>query len=327
MKAILCKELGNLSALTVEDIPSQPPRGGEVQVAVRACGVNFADTLMLKGQYQYKPPLPFTPGLEVAGEVITVGAGVEHVKPGDRVIGICNYGGFAEEANIPAPLVIPMPPNMDFVSAAAFPINYGTSHVALTHRANLQAGETLLVGGASGGVGLTAVELGKLLGATVIAAASTPEKLAVAQQYGADYLINYTTESVRERVKALTDGRGADVIYDPVGGDFFGDAMRAINWGGRMLVVGFASGRIPEVAVNHLLIKNCAVMGILWGAYALNDPKTMLSSLQTLIGWYAEGKLKPYVSHTFLLEQAADAFNMMLNRQSTGKIVLTVSLG
>lgn len=323
MKAVLCKEFGNPTDLVIEEVESKPPLEGEVKIAVHACGVNFADIVMIKGEYQVKPPLPFTPGLEIAGEIMQVGAAVKHLKEGDRVIGICNDGGFAEEVNISAKLVLPMPPTMDFVTGAAFPIAYGTSHVALTHRANLQAGETLLVGGASGGVGLTAVELGKVLGAVVIAAASSDEKLNLARKRGADFTINYTTEDVRQRVKEITDDKGADVIYDPVGGEFFNQAMRSIKWEGRMLVIGFASGNIPEIGVNRLLVKNCAVIGVYWGAYALNDPKIMRESFNILFDLYTRGKLKPQVTQTYPLENAVDALQAIVNRQSTGKLVLT----
>lgn len=322
MKAIVCRAFGDSSTLQVEDLPSQAPKAGEVQLAVRACGINFADTLMIQGKYQVVPPFPFSPGLEVAGEVKAVGPEVKGIKEGDRVLAVVNYGGYAEEVNVPAPLALPIPANMDFPTAAAFPINYGTSHVALTDRAHLKAGETLLVGGAAGGVGLTAVELGKLMGATVIAAASSGDKLALAQQYGADHLIDYSQENIRERMKAITSGAGADVVYDPVGGDFFDAALRCINWGARLLVIGFASGRIPEVAINRLLVKNAALVGLYWGAYTMHHPDILLASMQTLLGWFAEGKLKPHISRQFPLEQAHDAMQFLLSRQSTGKVVL-----
>lgn len=324
MKAVVCKQWGAPSTLVIEEVPSKAPGPGEVRVSVHACGVNFADTLMIAGQYQVRPPFPFSPGLEVAGEVIDVGADVRHLKPGDRVLGVCDWGGYAEEVTASAALFIPIPGSMDFVQAASFAVAYGTSHVALTHRAHLKSGETLLVLGASGGVGLTAVEIGKLLGATVIAAASTPEKLAVAQQYGADHLINYSTENLREQVRELTGGRGADVIYDPVGGDLFDQAIRAINWEGRLLVIGFAAGRIPELPVNLTLVKNCSVVGVFWGAYARNNPTVLAGSLRTLLGWFVEGKLKPHISATYPLERAADALYFLMNRQSTGKVVIAV---
>lgn len=322
MKAVLCKQWGDPSTLVIEDVPSPSPVKGEIKIAVHACGVNFADPLMVQGQYQLKPPFPFTPGIEVAGEVLAVGDGVTSVRPGDRVLAICSYGGMAEEAL--TTFALPIPDSMDYVTAAGFAVVYGTSHVALTRRAHLDAGETLLVLGAAGGVGLTAVEIGKLMGATVIAAASTPEKLALAAHYGADHLINYATDSIKERVRSITGGQGANVIYDPVGGDVFDEAFRAIAWEGRVLVIGFASGRIPHIPANLALVKNCAVIGVFWGAYSMNNPIVLGSSLETLLGWYAAGRLKPHISRTYPLEQTADAMAALTTRQSTGKVVVTV---
>jgi NADPH:quinone reductase len=322
MKAILCKEWGDPSRLVLEEV-ERPSLGAGVRIRVHACGVNFADTLMISGQYQVKPPFPFSPGLEIAGEVIEVGEGAR-ASVGQRVIAICEYGGLAEEVVVSAHMTFPMPDNMDFVSAAAFPIAYGTSHLALDHRGKLKAGETLLVLGASGGVGSTAVEIGKVMGATVIAAASSTEKLEVAKGFGADYLIDYSRENLRDRVREITNGAGINVIYDPVGGDLFDQAMRCISWEGRVLVVGFASGRIPQLPVNLTLVKNCSVVGVYWGAYAANNPRVLVESLKTLFGWYGEGKLHPHISHIFTLEQTAEAYNMLINRQSTGKVVIRV---
>ena len=325
MKAVMCKQWGTPDDLTVEDIASPSPKAGEVRIKVHACGVNFMDTLMIAGQYQLKPEFPFSPGAEVAGEVIELGEGVSNYKIGDRVMGLVSYGGYAEEVTAPALTLIPIPDNMDYVTAASFPIAYGTSHIALAHRGQLKAGETLFVLGASGGVGLTAVEIGKLMGATVIAAASTDEKLKLTTEYGADHTINYSTESIRDRVKELTGGKGADVIYDPVGGDAFDQSLRAINWEGRILSIGFASGRIPEVPLNLTLVKNCSIVGVFWGAYARKDPSVLVNSLMTLMGWYAEGKLKPHVSATYPLAQASDALYALIKRKSTGKVVITMT--
>jgi NADPH:quinone reductase len=322
MKAILCKEWGDPSKLVLEEV-ERPPLGAGVRIRVHACGVNFADTLMIAGQYQVKPPFPFSPGLEVAGEIIEVGEGVK-ARVGQRVIAICEYGGLAEEVVVPAYMTFPMPDNMDYVTAAAFPIAYGTSHVALDHRGKLKAGETLLVLGASGGVGSTAVEIGKVMGATVIAAASSAEKLEVAKGFGADHLIDYSRENLRDRVREITNGAGVNVIYDPVGGDLFDQAMRCVSWEGRVLVIGFASGRIPQLPVNLTLVKNCSVVGVYWGAYAANNPQVLVESLKTLFGWYAQDKLHPHISQTFTLEQTAEAYNMLINRQSTGKVVIRV---
>lgn len=322
MKAVLCQAWGTPEDLILADVPSPPMRDGHVRIRVYAAGINYADVLMIAGQYQEKPAFPFSPGFEVAGEILELGAGVTHLQVGQRVLAIGTYGAYAEEVVYPAGSVIPIPDSMDFVSAAAFTVAYGTSHIALTQRGQLQAGEVLLVHGAAGGVGLTAVELGKHLGATVIATASTAEKLALTRQYGADYTINYTHEDFRKRVKEITGGKGANVIYDPVGGDVFDQSVRCIAWEGRILVIGFAAGRIPKLPVNLALVKNMSVVGVYWGAYSLRQPQTLFGSLQTLLNWYAAGHLKPHVSRTFPLEQTTEALNFLLSRKSTGKVVL-----
>lgn len=324
MKAILCKEYSQPDGLIYEDVDSPQVRAGEVKIAVKAAGINFPDLLMIQGLYQMKPPFPFSPGLEVAGDVIEVGEGVTNHKVGDRVIGIVNYGGFAGEVCAPAMMTLPMPDNMSYEHGAGFPLTYGTSHIALAHRAKLQEGETLLVLGAAGGVGLTAVELGKLMGANIIAAASTEEKLALTREYGASHTINYVDQNLRDEVKSITGGKYADVIYDPVGGDAFDTAIRCVAWEGRYLVIGFASGRIPELAVNRVLLKNSSLVGVFWGAYALNQPEVMQKSFKTLLTWYAEGKLKPHIDRTFPLENAGEALLMMANRQVKGKVILTI---
>ena len=322
MKAILCKAFGEPDSLVLEEVESPKVRGGEVKVRVRACGVNFPDLLMIQGKYQVKPDFPFSPGAEIAGDVIEVGAGVDNIQVGDRVIGIVNYGGFAEEVTVPAMMTLPMPDSMSYEHGAVFALVYGTSHVGLSHRANLQAGETLLVLGAAGGVGLTAVEVGKVMGANVIAAASTDEKLALTREYGADHTINYSNEILRDRVKDITGGKFADVIYDPVGGDLFDEAVRCMGWESRYLVIGFASGRIPELPVNRVLIKNSSLVGLYWGAYAFNDPSVMQRSFQTLLQWYSEGKLKPHIDRSYALADAAQALTALGNREAKGKLVL-----
>jgi NADPH2:quinone reductase len=322
MKAIICKAFGEPDSLVLEDIDSPKVRGGEVKVRVRACGVNFPDLLMIQGKYQTKPDFPFSPGAEVAGDVLEVGAGVKHVKVGDRVIGIVNYGGFAEEVIVPAAMTLRMPDNMSYEHGAVFSLVYGTSHVGLEHRAHLQAGETLLVLGAAGGVGLTAVEIGKLMGATVIAAASSSDKLELTRQYGADHTINYVEEDLRERVKSITGGKFADVIYDPVGGDIFDAAIRCIAWEGRYLVIGFASGRIPELPINRVLIKNSSLVGLFWGAYAINNPAVMARSFETLLNWYSEGKLKPHIDRSYSLADTPQALVALANREAKGKLVI-----
>ncbi|MFZ4789645.1 MAG: NADPH:quinone oxidoreductase family protein [Candidatus Competibacteraceae bacterium] len=325
MKAIVCHELTGPSALRLEEVPEPHPTPGQVRVKVRACGVNFADSLIIRGQYQMQPPLPFSPGFEVAGEVLELGAGVNGIAVGDRVIGMAGHGGYAEQAVINAKRCVPMPTAMSFTHGAAFPVVFGTSHIALWHRARLQAGETLVVHGASGGVGLTAVAIGKQLGAAVIATASSPEKLEIARQQGADYLINSSTEEVRVRIKALTGGRGADVIYDPVGGDLFTASLRSIAFEGRILVIGFAGGTVPQIPANHLLVKNVAVIGVNWPAYAELNPQVMTTSFRILMDWYQAGTIKPHISATYPLEQAVEALNQVITRQSTGKVVITVN--
>ena len=322
MKAVLCKQFGAPESLVIDEIPSPPVGPNTVKIGVRACGVNFPDLLMIQGQYQFKPPLPFSPGLEVAGDIIQVGAGVENLRVGDRVLATMMHGGFAEEVVVPAASVLPMPDNMPYDIGAAIPLAYGTAHVALAHRAQLRSGETLLVLGAAGGVGLAAVEIGNVLGARVIAAASTDEKLEVAMQQGASETINYATEDLRQRIKALTSDKGADVVFDPVGGDLFDIAVRRIAWEGRYLVIGFASGRIPSLPANIALLKNASLVGVFWGAYMMHDPAVILQSFQQLLRWYAEGKLQPRVHSVFALEDAARALREIKHRRAMGKVVL-----
>lgn len=324
MRAVMCKEFGGLENLGVEDVATPVPGPGEVCIDIAAAGVNFADTLLVAGKYQVKPDLPFSPGLEIAGVVATIGDGVKGLAVGDRVAAMLDYGGFAEAAVAPAFRVFPIPDTMDFVTAAAFPVAYGTSHVGLRRRANLAKGETLLVHGAAGGVGLTAVEIGKVLGATVIATARGTDKLAVAQDHGADHCIDYGSEDIRDRVLEITGGRGADVIFDPVGGDVFDASRRCVAWEGRILVIGFASGRIPELPVNHALVKNYAVVGFYWGAYLKHDPAVIRDSFAELFDWYAAGRLRPHVSHRLPLAEAAHALDLIRTRKSTGKVVLTM---
>ncbi len=324
MRAVVCKAYGPPESLVIEELPSPPVGKGQVKVAVRACGVNFPDTLIIEGKYQFKPEMPFSPGGEVSGTIAEVGEGVTNVKVGDRVLAMTGWGGYAEEVVVDAARVMRIPDSMDFVTAAGFAMTYGTSMHALKQRADLQPGETLLVLGASGGVGLAAVELGRIMGARVIAAGGSDEKLQVAKQYGAEELINYSREDLKERVKELTGGQGADVIYDPVGGDAFDACTRAINWNGRLLVVGFASGRIPQFPVNLALLKGCSIVGVFWGAFRGREPEKDAANFRQMLTWFEEGKLKPHVSHTLPLEKAADAMYMLLRREAVGKIVLTV---
>lgn len=323
MKAVLCKAFGPAETLVLEEVANLEPKKTEVVLDVHAAGVNFPDSLIIEGKYQFKPPFPFSPGGEAAGVISAVGEKVSQYKVGDRVMALTGWGSFAEQVAVPAYNVLPMPPSMDFTTAAAFSMTYGTSMHALKQRGNLQAGETLLVLGASGGVGLAAVEIGKAMGATVIAAASSAEKLAVAKAAGADHLINYSEQSLKDELKTLTKGQGVDVIYDPVGGPLFEEAFRSIAWNGRMLVIGFASGEIPALPANLPLLKGAALIGVFWGAFAQRQPQDNVANFQQLFAWYGEGKLKPLVSQTFPLEKAGDAIDTLAKRKAVGKVVVT----
>ena len=323
MKAVLCKQFGPPDSLVVEELPSPKAGPGEVVVSVKAASVNFPDVLIIQNKYQFKPPLPFSPGSELAGVVKEVGEGVKAFKAGDRVIAFTTYGAFAEEVKTEAARLLPLPEGMDFPSGAAFLLTYATSDHALRDRGALEAGETLLVLGAAGGVGLAAIEIGKALGARVIACASTEEKLAVCRQHGADATINYASEDLRERIKALTDGKGVDVVYDAVGGPYTEPAFRSIAWRGRLLVVGFAAGEIPKLPLNLALLKGASVVGVFWGDFARREPKAFAESVRQLAAWYREGKLRPHVSQTLPLASAAEALKLMAARQVKGKLVLT----
>ena len=324
MKAIVCRQLTGIESLTLEEAPTPAPGPGQVLIRVRACGVNFADSLIARGQYQTQPEPPFSPGFEAAGEVMETGLGVTGFQVGDRVIAILPHGGYAEQAVANVNRCVAMPAAMPWEHGAAFPVVFGTSHVALWHRARLRAGETLVVHGASGGVGLTAVAIGKQLGATVIATASSSEKLEVAGQHGADQLIDTSREDVRARVKELTGGRGADVVYDPVGGDLFAASLRSMAFEGRILVIGFAGGTVPQIPANHLLVKNVDVIGLNWPAYAELNPQVMTESFRTLLQWYLEGAIQPFVSAIYGLERAVDALGLVVARKSTGKVVIVM---
>ena len=322
MRAIRCNQYGPPESLTVETLPDLQPQAGQVVIDIKAASVNFPDVLIIENKYQLKPELPFTPGAEVAGIVRTVGAGVEHVRPGMRVVAYTALGGFAEQAIAPAGACVPLPDEADLTVAAAFTLAYGTSHHAVVDRAALQAGETMLVLGAAGGVGLAAVEIGKALGARVIAAASSDEKLAVCVEHGADATINYTRDDLRERIKALTDGKGPDVIYDPVGGVYAEPAFRSIAWRGRYLVVGFANGEIPKLPLNLALLKGASLVGVFWGDFAKREPQRNAAAFKQMIGWMQEGKLRPHISARYALEDTPRALRDMAERRVTGKIVI-----
>jgi NADPH:quinone reductase len=322
MKAVLVKEYGNPEQFVIEEVPAKHAGRGQVVISVKACGVNFLDSLIVQGRYQTKPPLPMTPGAEVAGIIKETGEGVTGLLPGTRVLATPGFGGYAEEVVADAARVFAIPEQMDFTTAAAFPITYATSHHALKDRAQLRAGETLLVLGAAGGVGLTAVEIGKLLGARVIACASSEEKLALCHKYGADALINYASGDLRERVRELTAGNGVDVVYDPVGGAFAEPAVRSLGFQGRYLVIGFASGEIPKIPLNLVLLKITSIVGVFWGAYSQARPEHNAANMAELLGWYAEGRLRPHVSGTFPLSGYRDALDAVTGRTVQGKVVL-----
>lgn len=322
MKAVLCKEWGLPETLVVEDVPSPVAGPGEVLVEVHAAGVNFPDTLIIQKKYQYQPDLPFSPGGEVAGVVKAVGEGVSAWKPGDRVLASSTWGGYAQEIVVKAERAMPIPEGMDFVTASAYVLAYGTSLHALKDRAKLAAGETLLVLGAAGGVGISAIEIAKAMGARVIACASSEDKLALCRERGADETINYATEDLRERIKALTGGKGPDVIYDPVGGPYTEPAFRSIAWEGRHLVVGFAAGEIPRLPLNLTLLKSASVVGVFWGAFLQRDPAVTRQHLRDLFELYTSGKVKPPITKTYKLEEAAQALRDVMERRVKGKVAI-----
>jgi len=322
MKAILCKTWGLPDTLVVEELPDVVPAAGQVAIRVEAAGVNFPDVLIIQNKYQFKPELPFTPGSELAGVITAVGEGVSNVKVGDKVLAFVSQGAFAQQIAVPAQLVMPMPPGLDFDTAAAVTLTYGTSHHAVVDRAQLKAGETMLVLGAAGGVGVAAIEIGKALGARVIAAASTDEKLAVCREHGADATINYTTQDLREAIKAETGGKGPDVIYDPVGGVYAEPAFRSIGWRGRYLVVGFANGEIPKLPLNLALLKGASLVGVFWGEFARREPKVNAAAMRELMEWMAQGKIKPHISGRYALADTPKALNDMAARKVTGKVVI-----
>lgn len=320
MRAMQVTDYNTPLEMTELDMPT--PGAGEVVIQVATCGLNFGDTLLIKGSYQEKPPLPFTPGMELAGVITEVGEGVTDLRAGQRIAAYSGVNGLSEYAVVGAEICVPIPDEMPFTDAAAFLITYGTSHIALGEKAQLQAGERLLVLGASGGVGLTAVELGKLMGAEVIACARGAEKLEICRKLGADHLIDSDTDDIRAKVKALG---GADVVYDPIGGAQFEAAMRACNRGARLLPLGFASGEVPQIPANILLVKNMTVLGFYLGGYAKLKPKALPQSFETLMGWYLAGKLKPHVSNVLPLAQANEGLDLLRSRKATGKVVIEVS--
>ena len=325
MKAVLCREYGPPSALVVEDMPEPQPGPGQILLRVEACGVNFPDTLIIQGKYQHKPAPPFIPGGEVAGVVTALGDGVTSPAIGQRVAVMITWGGFAEAVAVEAARAVPVPEGVAPEVAAALSLAYGTTLHALRDRADIQPGETLLVLGASGGVGLAAIQLGKLLGAQVIAAAGSAGKLELCQREGADELVDYSREGWREEVRSLTEDKGVDVVYDPVGGPYAEPALRSIAWKGRYLVIGFAAGDIPRIPLNLTLLKGCAIVGVFYGDFARREAAAHRAGLEQLFAWVAEGRLRPTVSATYPLDQAAQAMEALLSRTATGKLVLLTS--
>lgn len=324
MKAVHCRAYGPPEALVIEDVPSPVPGRGEVRVAVRAASVNFPDLLIIENKYQVKPPLPFSPGCEAAGVVAAVGDGVAHVVPGDRVMAITGYGAFAEEICVPADRVFPIPDTMDDERAASFLFTYATAHHALCDRGQLQRGETLLVLGAAGGVGTAALEVGNAVGARVIACASTDEKLAFCRAHGASETINYATSNLRDELRRLVGENGVDVVCDPVGGAYTEAALRSTAWRGRVLVVGFTAGEIPKISLNLPLLKGCSIIGVSWGGHMRREPEQFARSIDELLRWYREGRLRPHVDRTFPLERVAEAMNLVATRGVMGKVVIDV---
>ncbi|CDY75585.1 Quinone oxidoreductase [Caballeronia glathei] len=322
MRAIRCNRYGPPETLTVENLPDLHPEAGEVVIDVKAASVNFPDVLIIQNKYQFKPPLPFTPGAELAGIVREVGAGVTRLRPGMRVAAYTAQGAFAEQARASEASCVALPDDVDLASAAAFTLAYGTSHHAVTDRGALKAGETMLVLGAAGGVGLAAVQIGKALGARVIAAASSAEKLALTVEHGADATIDYSREDLRERIRALTDGHGPDVIFDPVGGEYAEPAFRSIGWRGRYLVVGFANGEIPKLPFNLALLKGASIVGVFWGGHMQREADLAAAGFEQMIGWIREGRMRLHVSKRYTLDEVPQALDDMAHRRVTGKVVI-----
>lgn len=325
MKAIQCQVHGLPESLLFVDVQVPSIDASEVLIQVKACGVNFPDVLIIQNKYQFKPALPFSPGGEVSGVIAAVGENVKHLKVGDRVVALCGWGGFAEYVAVKSSRVFPMPDGLDFVHAACTLYTYGTSYHALKDRAQLKDGETLLVLGAAGGVGLAAVELGKVMGAIVIAAASKEDKLSICKEKGADYVINYSKEELRTRIKEITQDKGVDVVYDAVGGSFAESALRSIAWKGRYLVVGFTSGEIPSFPANLALLKGASIVGVFWGSFAEREPKQSVQNFAELVAWIKEGKINQHIHKIYSLQQAPQALQDLIDRKVIGKAVVRIS--
>jgi NADPH2:quinone reductase len=324
MKALVCEHFGPPEELTYTDVATPEPGAGEILIEAQSCGLNFPDSLIIENKYQTKPPLPFSPGGEVSGRIAKLGEGVQGFKTGDRVAALTNWGGFAEYAVAAAAQTTRVPETMDLETASAFTLAYGTSYHALLQRAQLEAGETILILGAAGGVGLAAVEIAKACGAHVIAAASTAEKLALARAHGADVLVNYAKDDLKATMKALTGGRGVDVVFDPVGDRLADPAFRSIGWGGRYLVIGFAGGQIPSLPLNLPLVKGASIVGVFLGDFVARSPALHAQNMAQLYAWHAAGKLKPVISEKFPLSQGGTAIRWMMQRKAVGKVILTI---
>jgi len=325
MKAIVCDAWGPPSSLQLRELPSPVPGPRQVLIKVQVAAVNFPDALMIAGKYQHRPEFPFSPGSELSGEILAIGTEVKHFAVGDKVVAMSSSGAFAQEIAVDAERVVALPrdisdANLELAGSAM--LTYGTSYHAIKDRAKAQAGETMLVLGAAGGVGLAAVELGKLMGLRVIAAASSPEKLDIARERGADETIDYSQEDLRERIKALTDGRGVDIVYDPIGGDFAEPALRSTGWGGRYLVVGFAAGYIPKIPINLLLLKGSALVGVFWGSFTQREPQANAQNVAQLLTWLQQGSIRPLISARYPLAEAAQALDALLARKAVGKLVV-----
>lgn len=322
MKAIVCEKFAPVEELQYKDVADPEIQPGHVIVDIEAIGVNYPDGLLVQGLYQMKPPFPFTPGTEVAGVISEVGEGVKHLKAGQRVVAMNMLNGYADKILQPAQLAMPIPDSIPSEEAAGLITAHATAHHALKQRANIQPGETLLVTGAAGGTGLAAVQIGKAMGAKVIAVCSTQEKLDIAKANGADILINYSDTDLKAAIKEATDGKGADVVYDVVGGETFDVLSRSMAWNGRLLVIGFASGTIPQLPVNLTLVKGYSVVGVFWGTFTMKEPQTFMENMQELLAWYTEGKVKVVVDEVFPLSETANALNKVMNRQVIGKVIL-----
>jgi NADPH:quinone reductase len=325
MKAVVCKAFGLPHSLSIGNLPTPEVGESDVCIQVFACGVNFPDLLIIQNKYQFKPELPFSPGGEVAGVINSVGNKVTHLKVGDRVIALCGWGGFAEKVVVKSNRVFPMPPGMDFINAACTLYTYGTSYHALKDRAQVKSGETMLVLGAAGGVGLAAIELGKIMGATIIAAASSVEKLSICKEKGATHLINYSSEDLRTKLKEITNDKGVDVVYDAIGGKLAEQALRSIAWKGRYLVVGFAAGEVPQFAANLALLKGCSIIGVFWGSFAEREPQRSLQNFNELVALIESGTIKQHIHKIYSLQDAPNALQDLMDRNVIGKAVVKIN--